>query len=157
MAAYCTVPHGAPPPKWMRLKWVSSRIPRLRMRSFSGLVSMVKVESPLTSCGATPASSRAAMHASSARRSSLRPELLENSVAPMPAMAVRPANPWLVTRARYPSPSADPQPGVDVELHAGDAGAAGRGEEQHRLGHVVGRRDPPEHGLAGGVGEHLLD
>src|SRR6516162_5779624 len=131
----------------MRLKWVSSRMPRLRMRSFSGLVSMVKVDSPLTCSGATPASSRAATHASRARRSSRRSEFFENSVAPMPAIAVRPANPWLVTRGTLPL--ADPQPGIDVELDAGDAGAAGRGQEEHRLGDVVGRRDPAEHRLAG--------
>ena len=40
------------------------------------------------------------MQASSASCSSLRPELLENSVAPMPAIAVLPAKPWLVTGAR---------------------------------------------------------
>lgn len=50
----------------------------------SGLVSMVKVTSPSTSAGLSPASSRAAWTASTASFSSLRPESLENSVAPMP-------------------------------------------------------------------------
>ncbi len=59
----------------------------------SGLVSMVKVTMPSTSAGVRPASSRAACTASTASRSSLRPESLENSVAPMPAMAARPPSP----------------------------------------------------------------
>ena len=61
------------------------------MISFSGLVSIVNVDRPFTCCGSTPASSSAAAHASSASCSSLRPEFLENSVAPMPTMAVFPA------------------------------------------------------------------
>src|SRR4051812_43168832 len=44
---------------------------------------------PSTSPTASPASARAARHASVARVSSLRPELFENSVAPMPTTAVR--------------------------------------------------------------------
>ena len=61
------------------------------MMSFSGLVSIVNVDSPLTCFGSTPASAQAATQASSASCSSLRPELLENSVAPMPTIAARPA------------------------------------------------------------------
>lgn len=56
----------------------------------SGLVSMVNVTIPSTSPGVSPASSSAARTASAASRSSLRPESLENSVAPMPTIAARP-------------------------------------------------------------------
>ena len=56
----------------------------------SGLVSMVNVTMPSTSAGASPASSSAACTASTASFSSLRPESLENSVAPIPAMAAFP-------------------------------------------------------------------
>ena len=48
---------------------------------------MVKVTRPSTSAGRSAASASAARTASAASRSSLRPESLENSVAPMPAMA----------------------------------------------------------------------
>ena len=48
---------------------------------------MVKVTSPSTSAAASPASASADVIASTARRSSLRPEFLENSVAPMPTIA----------------------------------------------------------------------
>src|SRR5579871_5929036 len=48
---------------------------------------MVKVIMPSTSDGWMPASSSAALEHSAASCSSLRPEALENSVAPMPAMA----------------------------------------------------------------------
>ena len=60
--------------------------------SMSGLVSELNVTMPCTSAGAMPASSSAAATASTARRSSERPESLENSVAPMPAIAVVPEN-----------------------------------------------------------------
>src|ERR1700757_1920388 len=93
------VPQGAPPPKWMRLKCVSSRIPRPRMMSFSGFVSMVNVESPLTSRGSTPASSQAAVHASSASCSSLRLESFENSVAPIPTPPPPARDRLLIARA----------------------------------------------------------
>ena len=56
----------------------------------SGLVSIVNVTSPSTSAGRSPASASAARTASTASRSSLRPESLENSVAPMPTIAARP-------------------------------------------------------------------
>ena len=69
-------------------------MPRVRATSISGLVSAEKVTRPSTSAGSSPASSRAAATASAARRSSLRPESLENSVAPMPLMAVVPAKAW---------------------------------------------------------------
>ena len=65
-------------------------MPRLRAISISGLVSELKVTSPSTSAGSMPASRRARSTASTARRSSLRPDSLENSVAPMPTMAVLP-------------------------------------------------------------------
>jgi hypothetical protein len=42
---------------------------------------------PSTSPGAMPASASAPAHASTASRSSLRPESFENSVAPMPTIA----------------------------------------------------------------------
>ena len=74
----------------MRLKKVSSPMPRLRAMSMSGLVSELKLTIPCTSPGAMPASFRARSTASVARRSSERPESLENSVAPMPAMATWP-------------------------------------------------------------------
>ena len=51
---------------------------------------MVNVTRPSTSAAVRPASARAAVIASTASRSSLRPESLENSVAPMPAIAVPP-------------------------------------------------------------------
>ena len=65
-------------------------MPRLRAISISGLLSIEKVTMPSTSSGLSPASSRAARTASTARCSSLRPESLLNSVAPMPAMAATP-------------------------------------------------------------------
>src|SRR3954469_24561880 len=97
MAAYCTVAHGAPPPKWIRLKCVSSPMPSPRMISLSGLVSIVNVDSPSTWLGSMPALAHAATHASSASCSSLRPESLENSVAPIPTIAARPAYECRVT------------------------------------------------------------
>ena len=45
---------------------------------------------PSTSAGAIPASAHAAKTASTAKRISLRPECFENSVAPMPTIAVLP-------------------------------------------------------------------
>ena len=56
----------------------------------SGLVSIVNVTIPSTSAGVSPASSNAARTASTASRSSLRPESLENSVAPIPTIAACP-------------------------------------------------------------------
>ncbi len=75
----------------MRLKCVSSGIPRLRIISLSGLLSMLNVVMPRTSPGSTPASSQACTHASRAKLSSERPLALVKSVAPMPTTAVRPA------------------------------------------------------------------
>ena len=65
---------------------------------------MVNVTSPSTSDGRSPASASAAEAASAASRSSLRPESLENSVAPMPAIAAgrcrsRPLAPLAIGRA----------------------------------------------------------
>lgn len=62
------------------------------------LVSIVNVVRPSTSAGVRPASARAAVTASAARRSSLRPDSLEKSVAPMPTMAARPDSGWSVMR-----------------------------------------------------------
>jgi hypothetical protein len=78
----------------MRLKNVRSPMPRVRATSISGLVSAANVTRPSTSPGAMPASSSAARTASAARRNSLRPDSLENSVAPIPLMAVVPAKLW---------------------------------------------------------------
>ena len=61
------------------------------MISVSGLVSIVNVDSPSTCAGSTPASAQAAAQASRASWSSLRPDALENSVAPMPTIAALPA------------------------------------------------------------------
>src|SRR3954454_19972946 len=66
-------------------------MPSPRMISLSGFVSIVNVDSPSTSLGSTPASAHAATHASNASCSSLRPESLENSVAPIPTIAAPPA------------------------------------------------------------------
>ena len=65
-------------------------MPVCRAISISGLFSALKHAKPSTSAGAIPASSSAATTASQARLSSLRPESLENSVAPMPTMAAWP-------------------------------------------------------------------
>ncbi len=80
--------------------------------SMSGLVSELKVTMPCTSEGAIPASSSAAATASTARRSSERPESLENSVAPMPAMAVRPEKAWAIRRP-LPAPRLEGQDDAD--------------------------------------------
>ncbi len=81
-------------------------MPRLREMSMSGLVSELNVTMPCTSDGARPASANAAATASTASRSSERPESLENSVAPMPAMAVEPENVWArAIRAASPAGS----------------------------------------------------
>src|SRR3954467_13525516 len=74
----------------MRVNRFSSGIPRLRATAFSGLLSIANVDIPSTSRGSKPASASAASTASHASCSSLRPEFLENSVAPIPAMAVLP-------------------------------------------------------------------
>ena len=88
-------------------------MPRLRAISISGLVSELKVTRPSTSAGSMPASRRARSTASAARRSSLRPDSLENSVAPIPTMAVVPVNEWSVpligpTGRRRPAGAAAP-------------------------------------------------
>ena len=53
-----------------------------------------------------PASFSARSTASTASRSSERPESLENSVAPMPAMATCPENEWALTAAAVRPPAA---------------------------------------------------
>src|SRR5215468_5589957 len=72
----------------MRVVKRRSRTPRQRQRPISSLLSSVKVIMPSTSDGAMPASSSAAFAHSAASWSSLRPESFENSVWPMPAIAV---------------------------------------------------------------------
>jgi hypothetical protein len=59
------------------------------MRASSSLVSSVKVTVPSISAAVSPASSIAALAASQANCSSLRPESLENSVCPIPTTAAR--------------------------------------------------------------------
>ena len=65
---------------------------------------MVNVTSPSTSAGLSPASASAADVASAASRSSLRPESLENSVAPIPAIAAAPG----ITRPPPPGAQGGP-------------------------------------------------
>lgn len=74
----------------MSLKNFSCGIPTARATAAWVLVSMVKVVRPSTSAGVKPASASAAVTASAASRNSLRPESLEKSVAPIPAIAARP-------------------------------------------------------------------
>src|SRR5438105_2370833 len=168
MAACCTVAQAAPPPWWMRLKKRMSPTPRLRAISISGLVSIVNVTKPSTSAGCTPASASAAAVASTASRISLRPESLENSVAPMPAIAAR-------SRRSFTSPSRR-QHQADGARHvvAQAVGAAQRhldlatllgghaAGELHGVARVVRRAqadgDLLEHGVgAGPVGDEAAD
>jgi hypothetical protein len=78
----------------MREKNVSSPMPSARATMISELVSIVNVVRPSTSSGVRPASSRAARIASHASCSSLRPESLLNSVAPMPTIAALSESPF---------------------------------------------------------------
>ena len=86
-AAWWIVATEAAPPPGIRVVYARSRTPRQRDSPISSLPSIVKVIMPSTSAGSMPASSRAALEASAASCSSLRPEFLENSVCPIPAMA----------------------------------------------------------------------
>src|ERR1700735_3147494 len=92
MAACATVPAAAPPPCGTREKKFRSPMPTVRATAISSLESMVNVTMPSTSLGDSPASSSAALTDSHANCSSLRPDSLENSVWPIPAMAVVPAS-----------------------------------------------------------------
>ena len=65
-------------------------MPVARATATSVLESIVKVTMPSTSAGVSPASSSASSTASEASRSSLRPEFLEKSVAPIPTIAALP-------------------------------------------------------------------
>ena len=65
-------------------------MPVARATATSVLESMVNVTMPSTSAGVSPASSSASSTASAASRSSLRPEFLEKSVAPIPTIAALP-------------------------------------------------------------------
>ena len=64
-------------------------MPRVSARSLGRTVSMSQRTMPSMSRGVSPASSMAARAAWVARVRSLRPELREKSVAPMPAIAHR--------------------------------------------------------------------
>lgn len=75
-------------------------MPTLRAMSISSLESMVKVTMPSTSAGVRPASSSAALTASHANCSSLRPDSLENSVWPIPTMAAAPGKMLLMSPHR---------------------------------------------------------
>src|ERR1700722_4835094 len=90
MAACWTVAQAAPPPWWILEKNFMSPIPVARAMATSVLESIVNVTMPSTSPGVRPASSSASRTASAANRSSLRPEVLEKSVAPMPTIAALP-------------------------------------------------------------------
>src|ERR1700710_179469 len=65
-------------------------MPVARATATSVFESIVNVVMPSTSAGVRPASSSASSTASAANRSSLRPEFLEKSVAPMPTIAALP-------------------------------------------------------------------
>ena len=86
--ASCTVAHAPPPPPRVRAVKRSSGIPAQRITASSSFTSIAKVTAPSMSAGASPASAIAAAIASPASCSSLRPEFLENSVWPMPTIAV---------------------------------------------------------------------
>src|ERR1700744_795705 len=90
MAACWTVAHAAPPPWWILEKNFRSPIPVALAMATSVLESIVKGTMPSTSPGVRPASSSASRTASAASRSSLRPEFLEKSVAPIPTIAALP-------------------------------------------------------------------
>ena len=98
--ASCTVAHDPPPPPRVRAVKRSSGIPAQRMTDSSSFTSMAKVTAPSMSAGLRPASATAAATASPASCSSLRPECLENSVWPMPTMAVSRASALTATTAR---------------------------------------------------------
>ena len=76
----------------MREKNFSSPMPAALATAISVFVSIVNETRPSTSEGASPASSSAEVTASAARRSSERPESLEKSVAPIPAIDALPAS-----------------------------------------------------------------
>jgi hypothetical protein len=70
------------------LKWLNEGILRFRATSISKFCSELKVTIPSTFEAATPASSNAASQASTASSIGVRPEFFENSVAPIPTIAV---------------------------------------------------------------------
>src|SRR5438309_1215328 len=167
MAAWCTVPHAAPPPWWIRLKNVRSPMPTLRAISISSLLSMVNVTMPSTSAGARPASSRAAFTASVAMRISVRPESLENSVAPMPATAAFPASEPFLPTCQLESDGSDHvvahavgAPDLDLDVAVGPGAHPAR--HAHGVARVVGRPEADgdllEHGVGPGpVGDETPD
>jgi hypothetical protein len=70
------------------LKWLNEGILKFRATSISKFCSALKVTSPSTLEAGTPASSNAASQASTASSIGVRPESFENSVAPIPTIAV---------------------------------------------------------------------
>src|ERR1700722_15926205 len=146
----------------MRLKNVSSPIPRARAVSMSGFVSELYVTMPPTSAGSMPASRSAASTASVANRSSDRPDALEKSVAPMPVISTRPEKAWSVIRrpgtvrlvtGRLGSSgrSWGGRSAVDAQDHAARRHpGAGRDDDVLDVGHLV---DPGPADLADGLGD----
>ena len=125
-AACWMVALAPPPPPRVRDVQRSSGMPSVVIRASSSLVSRVKVTVPSMSLGVSPASAIAARAASAASCSSLRPEFLENSVWPIPAMTA-----WFAGVIRE-------QALLDVgraELGQGDA--ALEGDEAHFDRHLV--------------------
>src|SRR3984957_4024529 len=87
-AAWRSTPWEPPPPYGTRLEKLISWIPRVRTSSVSPTGPTVELTSPSTSEVVSPASPRAATIASAASCVSLRPAAFENSVWPMPTIAV---------------------------------------------------------------------
>ena len=75
-------------------------MPSSRASAISELLSIVNVTSPSTSAGVSPQSASAASVASTDSCSSQRPDSLENSVAPIPAMAALPESVIVAPRSR---------------------------------------------------------
>ena len=100
----------------IRLKKRSSFIPSSRATAISEEVSIVNVVRPSTSAAVSPQSASACWTASTESWSSERPDSLENSVAPMPAIAALPVEPAHATTRTVPvtwSPS-DTEPTTSI-------------------------------------------
>ncbi len=113
---------------------------------------------PSTSDGARPASARASRTASQASCSSLRPESLENSVAPMPAMAATPPRRLI---GRRPGSSTVTVPVTwsprllrprDGHLDRGVVDGGDPAGEDHRVAGVVGHAQAHRHLAQAGRG-----
>src|SRR5215469_14380848 len=87
---------------------------------------------PSTSAGSMPASARAALEASAASCSSLRPEFLENSVWPMPAIAAYLVMRTACARAKYRNRTSATG-GRETHLH-GKPVAYGARLDLHQIG-----------------------